>query len=100
MSTSIYSSDRIAALTSAQPLNWAKCKQFASEWGTTPRSIQAKAISLGMEYVKLSPVKREPKAKGPTKADYIRDIRAALALPEREGDFTKFEVERILEHIA
>ena len=47
MSTSIYSPDRVAALTAAQPLNWSKCQQFASDWGTTPRSVQSKSASLG-----------------------------------------------------
>ena len=96
MTTSIYSPDRIAALTAAQPLNWAKCQQFASDWGTTPRSVQSKSASLGLEYAKIVKAVKASKADEPTKADYLRDIRAALALPDREGDLTKAELAAIV----
>jgi len=95
MSTSIYSPDRVAALTAAQPLNWSKCQQFASDWGTTPRSVQSKSASLGLEYAKMvKPV--AVRSNEPTKAAYLADIRAALALPEREGDLTKAELAAIV----
>ena len=100
MSTSIYSPDRVAALTAAQPLNWQKCQQFAADWGTTPRSVQSKSASLGLEYAKLQPKPKSASADQPTKADYLRDIRAALALPEREGDLTKAELAAIVVAIA
>ena len=100
MSTSIYTADRVAALTAAQPLNWAKCQQFASDWGTTPRSVQSKSASLGLEYAKIVKAAKAPKADEPTKAAYLRDIRAALALPEREGDLTKAELAAIVVAIA
>ena len=100
MTNSIYTADRVAALTAAQPLNWAKCQQFAADWGTTPRSVQSKSASLGLEYAKLQAKPKAAKADEPTKADYLRDIRAALALPEREGDLTKAELAAIVVAIA
>ena len=100
MTTSIYTTDRVAALTAAQPLNWAKCQQFASDWGTTPRSVQSKSASLGLEYAKLQAKPKAAKADEPTKAAYLRDIRAALALPDREGDLTKAELAAIVVSIA
>ena len=96
MSTSIYSPDRVAALTAAQPLNWQKCQQFAADWGTTPRSIQSKSASLGLEYDKIVKTAKSVKAVEPTKAAYLADIRKALALPEREGDLTKAELAAIV----
>ena len=100
MSTSIYTQDRIAALTNAQPLNWEKCKQFAADWGTSPRSIQTKSSILGLEYAKMQAKPKAAKANEPTKAAYLADIRAALALPEREGDLTKAELAAIVVAIA
>ena len=100
MSTSIYSSDRIATLTAAQPLNWAKCQQFASDWGTTPRSVQSKSASLGLEYAKLQAAPKAAKSAEPTKAAYLAAIRKALALTDRAGDLTKAELAAVLESIA
>ena len=100
MTTSIYSSDRIAALTAAQPLNWAKCQQFASDWGTTPRSVQSKSASLGLEYAKMAAKPKAAKADVITKAAYLVAIRKALALPERDGDLTKAELSAVLESLA
>ena len=100
MTTSIYSTDRIAALTAAQPLNWAKCQQFASDWGTTPRSVQSKSASLGLEYAKLAAKPKAAKPAEPTKAAFLAAIRKGLALPEREGDLTKAELSAVLASIA
>ena len=100
MTTSIYTADRVAALTAAQPLNWAKCQQFAADWGTTPRSVQSKSASLGLEYAKLQAKPKAAKADTPTKAEYLAAIRKALALPERSGDLTKAELSAVLESIA
>ena len=100
MSTSIYTPERVAQLTNAQPLNWEKCQQFAADWGTTPRSIQTKSSILGLEYAKKQAKPKASKPAGPTKAAYLAAIRKGLALPEREGDLTKVELEVILEAIA
>ena len=96
-----YTPQMIARITAAAPLNLAKAKALAEEFGSvTYRSVISKAQSIGVEYVKLSPVKRSPKADTPTKADYLLAIRKGLALPEREGDLTKAELESVLESIA
>ena len=96
-----YTPEMVAAITAAAPLNLAKAKALAEEFGTvTYRSVISKAQSIGVEYVKLSPVKRAAKADTPTKAEYLAAIRKGLALSERSGDLTKAELERVLEAIA
>ena len=96
-----YTPEMVARITAAAPLNLAKAKELAADFGTvTYRSVISKAQSIGVEYVKLSPVKRIPKADTPTKAAYLAAIRKGLALPEREGDLTKAELEAVLESIA
>lgn len=100
MSTSIYTSERLAQLTAAQPLNWEKCQQFASAWGTSPRSVQTKSSIMGLEYAKKAAKPKAARDTGPTKAAYLVAIREALALPQRSGDLTKAELERVLESIS
>ena len=96
-----YTSQMVARITAEAPLNLAKAKMLADEFGSvTYRSVISKAQSIGVEYVKLSPVKRSPKAETPTKAAYLAAIRKGLALPERDGDLTKAELESVLESIA
>ena len=96
-----YTPEMVARITAAAPLNLAKAKELAAEFGSaTHRSVISKAKSLGVEYVKLSPVKRTAKADTPTKAAYLSAIRKALALPTREGDLTKAELESVLESIG
>ena len=95
-----YTPEMVARITAAAPLNLAKAKELAADFGNVShRSVISKAQSLGVEYVKLSPVKRV-KQDVPTKAAYLAAIRKALALPEREGDLTKAELTAVLEHIA
>ncbi|MGB2073547.1 MAG: hypothetical protein ACPHX7_09930 [Candidatus Puniceispirillaceae bacterium] len=95
-----YTPEMVARITAAAPLNYAKAKELAADFGNvTPRSVVSKAQSLGVEYVKLSPVKRV-KDDTPTKAEYLAAIRKALALPTREGDLTKVELSSVLESIG
>ena len=95
-----YTPEMVARITAAAPLNLAKAKELAAEFGNvTYRSVISKAQSIGVEYVKLSPVKRV-KDDTPTKAEYLAAIRKALALPTREGDLTKAELSSVLESIA
>ena len=83
----------------AAPLNLAKAKALAEEFASVShRSVISKAQSLGVEYVKAAPAARV--SRGPTKADVLAEIRTALALPSREGDFTKAELAAILENIG
>ena len=95
-----YTPEMVARITAAAPLNLAKAKELAADFGNvTYRSVISKAQSIGVEYVKLSPVKRV-KDDTPTKAEYLAAIRKALALPTREGDLTKIELSSVLESIA
>ena len=96
-----YTPKMVAAITAAAPLNLAKARELADTFGNVSyRSVISKAQSIGVEYVKLSPVKRASKSDTPTKAAYLAAIRKGLALPEREGDLTKAELESVLESIA
>jgi hypothetical protein len=95
-----YTPEMVARITAAAPLNLAKAKELAADFGNVShRSVISKAQSLGVEYVKASPVKRV-KQDVPTKAEYLAAIRKALALPTRQGDLTKVELSSVLEHIA
>ena len=94
-----YTDNMVAAIRAAAPLTLEKAKALASDFGSVShRSVISKAKSLGVEYVKATPAAR--KERGPTKADYLREIRTALALPDREGDFTKAELMTVLANIA
>ena len=96
-----YTPEMVAQIHLAAPLNLAKAKELAATFGNVShRSVISKAQSLGVEYVKLSPVKRAAKADTPTKAEYLAAIRKALALTDRQGDLTKAELSAVLEHIA
>ena len=95
-----YTPEMVARIQAAAPLNLAKAKDLAADLGVTYRSVIAKAQQLGVEYVKLSPVKRERKADTPTKAEYLAAIRKGLALADREGDLTKAELSAVLQAIA
>ena len=96
-----YTPEMVARITAAAPLNLAKAKELAADFGTVSyRSVISKAQSIGVEYVKLSPVKRTAKADTPTKAEYLAAIRKSLALPTREGDLTKAELSSVLESIG
>ena len=96
-----YTPEMVARITAAAPLNLAKAKELAADFGNvTHRSVISKAQSLGVEYVKVSPVKRAAKADTPTKAEYLAAIRKGLALPTREGDLTKAELSAVLASIA
>ena len=96
-----YTSEREARIRAEAPLNLAKAKDLAAEFGdVTYRSVIAKAQQLGVEYVKLAPRRRAQRDNVPTKADYLAAIRQSLALPERDGDLTKAELEAVLVNIA
>ena len=96
-----YTPQMVAAITAAAPLNLAKARELADTFGNVSyRSVISKAQSIGVEYVKLAPVARKAKADTPTKAAYLAAIRKALAMPERDGDLTKAELESVLASIA
>jgi transposase len=95
-----YTETMIARLNAEAPLDLAKAQALSAEFGNvTHRSVSSKAKSLGLEYVKAQPA-RKAKTDEPTKADILRGIRLATALPDREGDLTKAELSTILMAIA
>ncbi len=95
-----YTETMIARLNAEAPLDLAKAQALSAEFGNvTHRSVISKAKSLGLEYVKAQPA-RKAKSDEPTKADILRGIRLATALPDREGDLTKAELSTILMAIA
>jgi len=94
-----YTEKMVAELRAATPLNLEKAKAFASEFGLSHRSIISKAKQLGLDY-EAQPKRAASKRVGPTKADLLDGIRKALALPDREGDLTKAELESVFESIG
>ena len=96
-----YTSQMVARINAEAPLNLTKAKALAEEFGNvTYRSVISKAQSIGVEYVKLSPVKRVKRDDMPTKAEYLAAIRKSLALADRSGDLTKAELSAVLASIA
>ena len=96
-----YTSQMVARINAEAPLNLTKAKALAEEFGNvTYRSVISKAQSIGVEYVKLSPVKRVKRDDTPTKAEYLAAIRKSLALADRSGDLTKAELSAVLASIA
>lgn len=96
-----YTSEMVARIQAAAPLNLEKARSLSADFGTVSyRSVISKAQSIGVPYEKKATAKRAARDPQPTKADYLRDIRAALSLPEREGDLTKDELAQIVVSIA
>jgi hypothetical protein len=85
----------VAELSNNAPFDYGKAKIFAERHNLTVRSVISKVKSLGLEYVKAVPAPKKA-VQGPTKAQVLAEIRAKLALPNREGDLTKAELEAIL----
>ena len=98
--TMAYTESMIAKITAAAPLDLAKSHVLASELGVSYRSVIAKAKSLGLEYIAKAPAAKKAKSTEPTQAAILTGIRSALALPEREGDLTKTELEAVLAHLG
>lgn len=100
-----YTPEMVAAIQTASPLTFEKAQELANSdafvrAGKGHRSVIAKAKSLGVDYIPKAKPAKASKDNGPTKAETLGAIRAALALPHREGDLTKAELESVLESIA
>ena len=94
-----YTTQMIAQIENAQPLNLDKAKELASKFGLSHRSIISKAKQMGFEYVaKAKPAKKATNE--PTKADILVGIREACELADRDGDLTKAELQIILQKLA
>lgn len=92
-----YTDSMVAEMTKIGTFNLAKAKAFAEKYPSVNyRSVIAKVKSLGLDYEKAAPAAKKAKDNSPTKAATLAAIRAALALPEREGDLTKSELEMVL----
>jgi len=65
----------------ASPLNIVKARQLANELGRKPRSVIAKAISMGLPYEAAKPTRKNgtPVIR---KAEYVRAIEKALSSGE------------------
>lgn len=88
-STSKYTPSMVAAMKAAAPLSLAKCTELAAtpefaKAGITPRSIGAKALVEGIDYVK---VKAKTKTGEPVadKAEIVAKIAAALGVEKIES---------------
>jgi hypothetical protein len=76
-----YTPEMEQAIREEAPLNIAKARQLANELGKKPRSVIAKAISMGLPYEAAKPTRKNgsPVAR---KADYVRAIEKALSSGE------------------
>ena len=93
-----YTPAMIAKLQAAAPLDLAKAKALASDFGNVShRSVISKAKHLGLDYVVTAKAKA---VKGITKAELTNAIRQAVALPNRKGDLSKAELDVILSNLA
>ena len=100
-----YTPEMVAAIQTASPLTFEKAQELAASdafvrAGKGHRSVIAKAKSLGVDYIPKAKPAKASKDNGPTKAATLAAIRKALAMPDREGDLTKAELETILQSIA
>ena len=93
---SVYTNAMVAELSNNAPFDYGKAQIFAGRYNVSVRSVISKVKSLGLEYVAKAPVAKKAKVDGPTKAQLLSAIREKLALPNREGDLTKAELEAIL----
>ena len=71
-----YSAEQEARIVECAPLNLEIAKQLATELGKTYRSIIAKALSLGVDYVSKPPVAKREAVE--TKAEIVADIAKQL----------------------
>ena len=96
---SAYTDSMVAELSNNAPFNYDKAQIFAGRYNVSARSVISKVKSLGLEYVAKPKAASKPKDEGPTKAELLANIRAALGLPGREGDLTKAELIAIADAI-
>ncbi len=98
--TMAYTETMTAKIIASAPLDLAKAHALAAEFGDVSyRSVISKAKSLGVEYIAKAPAAKKAKSNEPTKAGILAGIRSALALPNREGDLTKAELETVLSNL-
>lgn len=80
-----YTPDMEAVLEDAQPIDYERAIQLGKELDRKPRSIIAKAKSMGLEYVvKVGSLEVKTRAPRVTKADYVEAIAKALSVDADE----------------
>ena len=81
MSQPNYTEAQVKALRTAGSVDLAAAKQFATDWGKSPKSIIAKAVSLG---IYRAQVRAEVSAK-PRKSDLVAEIQRATGSDSLAG---------------
>mgnify|MGYP001242520746 FL=1 len=76
-----YTPEMEQAIKAESPLNIAKARKLAIELGRKPRSVIAKAISMGLPYEAAKPTRKNG-APIIRKSDYVRAIEKALSSGE------------------
>lgn len=95
-----YTDSMVSELTKIGAFDYASAQAFAEKHNLSARSVISKVKSLGLDYAAKPKAARKAKSDEPTKAAVLAGIRAALALPEREGDLTKAELSAILANLG
>ena len=82
MSLPNYTEAQVKALRGSGKIDLQAAKQFAKDWGKWPKSIIAKAVSLGVYTAQARPVKGAAK---PRKADLVASIAKATQADGLDG---------------
>ena len=73
-----YTPEMEQAITAASPLNIAKARKLADKLGRKPRSVIAKAISMGLPYEAAKPTRKDGSAIA-RKAELVSAIENSLS---------------------
>ena len=82
MSIPNYTEAQVKALRGSGKIDLQAAKQFAQDWGKSPKSIIAKAVSMGVYTAQARPLKGAAK---PRKADIVAAIAKATQADSLDG---------------
>ena len=82
MSQPNYTEAQVKALKGSGEIDLQAAKQFAQDWGKSPKSIIAKAVSMGVYTAQARPLKGAAK---PRKADIVAAIAKATQADSLDG---------------
>ena len=82
MSIPNYTEAQVKALRGSGKIDLQAAKQFAQDWGKSPKSIIAKAVSMGVYTAQARPLKGAAK---PRKADIVAAIAKATQADGLDG---------------
>ena len=82
MSLPNYTEAQVKALKGSGKIDLQAAKKFAQDWGKSPKSIIAKAVSMGVYTAQARPVKGAAK---PRKADIVAAIAKATQADSLDG---------------